>query len=208
MVTRPIACLLGALALAALALPGAAAAQPQPRDIIPQPFGLISKNAHRLGLEGEQLAAVQAVVDAARARHEALVEKLEAEQQRMHDLLSQPTPDAADVMAEAGAMGGLETEIHKNHLKAIMDIRALLTPAQRAELLRIREEGGWWRRHRICAQDLDAQCPDATGRAALACLEKSWDQLSPPCRGEFEPGAGPGGRPGPPGSPGSPGPPR
>jgi Spy/CpxP family protein refolding chaperone len=127
-----------ALALcAAFALAAPAFARP-PAD---RPVGgLIARNAERLGLEGDALLAVQAVVQASGVRHEELLQKLESAQAAMRELLSQPVPDSDAVMAQADALGALETELHKNRLKAILDIRALLTPAQREELLKIREE--------------------------------------------------------------------
>ena len=126
------------LALAAgLCVAAAAAARP-PEDR--PPGGLVARHAERLGLSGESLAAVQAVVDASGARHQELVAKIDAARNAMRDLLSRPIPDADAVMAQAEAIGTLETELHKNRLRAIMQIRALLTPEQRTELLRIREE--------------------------------------------------------------------
>jgi Spy/CpxP family protein refolding chaperone len=123
--------------VAALGLAGAADARPDEHRPI---GGLIARNAERLGLEGEALAAVQAVVTASGQRHEALVAELDAARQAMRALLSKPVPDSAAVMAQADAIGAIETRLHKNRLQAIMEIRALLTPAQREELLRVRDE--------------------------------------------------------------------
>ena len=86
------------------------------------------------------LRRVQAVVDASGMRHEALLTQLDAARDAMRALLSKPVPDAAAVMAQADAIGAIETQLHKNRLQAIMEIRALLTPAQRTELLRVRDE--------------------------------------------------------------------
>ena len=127
-----------ALALAAvLGLAGAAEARPDEHRPV---GGLIKRNAERLGLTGDALAAVQAVVDASGARHEALLAQLDAAREAMRALLSNPVPDAGAVMAQADAIGAIETQLHKNRLQAIMEIRALLTPAQRTELLRVRDE--------------------------------------------------------------------
>lgn len=128
-----------ALALvAALALAGAASADP-PDDERP-PGGLVSRNAERLGLQGDSLAAVQAVINASGARHADLLAKLETARAAMRELLTQPVPDSKAVMAQADAIGAIETEIHKNRLQAIMEIRALLTPDQRKMLLALRDE--------------------------------------------------------------------
>jgi len=128
-----------ALALVAvLAIAGAASAD-SPDEERP-PGGLISRNAARLGLQGDSLAAVQAVIDASGARHADLLGKLETARAAMRELLSQPVPDSKAVMAQADAIGAVETELHKNRLQAIMQIRALLTPEQRNMLLQIRDE--------------------------------------------------------------------
>ncbi len=68
-------------------------------------------------------------------------------------LLSQDDPDEAAVMQQAETIGKVETEMHKHRLSTLLAVRALLTPEQRAELTRIREEmrgegrgrGGWRR---------------------------------------------------------------
>lgn len=135
--TRMRRAALGLALAAALCLAGAAGARPDERRPV---GGLIARHAERLGLTGEALAAVQEVVDASGVRHEALLAELDASRAAMRELLSQPIPDADAVMAQADAIGELETQLHKNRLRAIMQIRALLTPEQRAELLRIREE--------------------------------------------------------------------
>jgi Spy/CpxP family protein refolding chaperone len=63
------------------------------------------------------------------------------------------------VMEKAEAIGGAETALQKERLRTMLAIRALLTPEQRRELVRIHEEfraehpklehGGWrrWRDH-------------------------------------------------------------
>jgi Spy/CpxP family protein refolding chaperone len=133
--------LAAALSLAALlALAGAASAGGGPHDEERPPGGLISRNAARLGLEGDSLAAVQAVIHASGARHADLLAKLDTARDAMRELLSQPVPDSKAVMAQADAIGAVETELHKNRLQAIMQIRALLTPEQRNMLLQIRDE--------------------------------------------------------------------
>ena len=129
-----------ALVIAAwLGVAGAASAGGPPDETRP-PGGLITRNAARLGLQGDALAAVQAVIDASGARHADLLAKLDTARDAMRDLLSQPVPDAKAVMAQADAIGAVETELHKNRLQAIMEIRALLTPEQRKTLLAIRDE--------------------------------------------------------------------
>jgi len=100
--------------------------------------------------------------------------------------------------AHHGFQCALETEEHKNRLRAIMDIHALLTPEQRAELAEIREERKeeWRRKHRYkeygplgaCSEDRRDPCGDASGRALLGCMQDRYAELSEPCRGVLEEG--------------------
>lgn len=138
--TRRRAARLGLALAAVLAVLGLAGAADARQDEHRPVGGLIKRNAERLGLTGDALAAVQAVVDASGMRHEALLTQLDAAREAMRALLSKPVPDANAVMAQADAIGAIETQLHKNRLQAIMEIRALLTPAQRTELLRVRDE--------------------------------------------------------------------
>ena len=134
---RTLRAAIAALALAASLAPAAAfAREPDPHRPI---GGLIARHAERLGLTGAPLAAVQAIVKASGERHAQLMAVLDQERLRMRELLSQPVPDAAAVMSQAEVIGGIETQLHKNRLQAILDIRNQLTPEQRAELLKIRD---------------------------------------------------------------------
>ena len=136
--TRMLRAGIAALALAASLAPAAAfAREPDPHRPI---GGLIARHAERLGLTGAPLAAVQAIVKASGERHAELMAALDGERLRMRKLLSEPVPDAAAVMSQADAIGAIETQLHKNRLQAILDIRNQLTPEQRAELLKIRDE--------------------------------------------------------------------
>ena len=128
-------------ALVLAAVLGLAASAAARQDDEHRPIGgLIQRNAERIGLKGDALASVQAVVEASGKRHEALLAQLDAARNAMRSLLSKPVPDSAAVMAQADAIGSIETQLHKNRLQAIMDIRALLTPEQREVLLRVRDE--------------------------------------------------------------------
>jgi Spy/CpxP family protein refolding chaperone len=142
--------------VASLALAGAAFAGGPPDETRP-PGGLITRNAARLGLQGDALAAVQAVIDASGARHADLLAKLDTARDAMRELLSQPVPDSKAVMSQADAIGAVETELHKNRLQAIMEIRALLTPEQRQMLLTIRDEEHARREHEGGECDAHAQ---------------------------------------------------
>ena len=91
------------------------------------------------------------------------------------------------MLAAAGDVDRAMAALHRSRLEAILEIHALLSPAQREELVRIRAEERAWRRGGGCAADLDASCPDAApGVAALRCLADHFDALSAACRGMLE----------------------
>lgn len=145
---RRAAAALGALLLGFT--PAALARPPGPPGPHGPPERFIEANAERLGLDEETLAAITAISEDSRERSEALREQLFEAHRKMHELLDADEPDEAAVMAQADATGALEVELRKERLRAMLRIRRLLTPEQRQELVRIREEMGppHWRERR------------------------------------------------------------
>jgi Spy/CpxP family protein refolding chaperone len=159
----------------------------------PEPDRFIAYHAEELGLSGDTLDAIEKIVDESRARSETLREELRGEYEALHELLTQEMPDESAVMAQAEVVDALKLEAHKNRLRALIAIRSQLTPEQRQELIRIREERmPRGRKHGAmgtCQDDVAKLCPEAEpGRAALECLSGNWDALSEECRAAFEDG--------------------
>jgi Spy/CpxP family protein refolding chaperone len=100
----------------------------------------IEEHVERLGLDAKTLTAIRAIADASRKQEEASQEALRKAYDTMRELLSQETPDEATVMRQADVIGTLEMAKRKNRLRTLLHIRALLTPEQRQELIRIHEE--------------------------------------------------------------------
>lgn len=186
-------------AAVAMALLWVAAIAAPPADADPMrrghpPGGLVAKYAERLGLDPGASDGVRAIVQLSGERDESLREELVAAKLRMRELMNEShQPDAATVMAQAEAIGAVEIAIHKNRLAAILQIRALLTPEQRAELMRIRDEKhphGWKRggdHLADCDPDLGEHCAEVeAGPASLTCLLAHWDELSEGCRDTFD----------------------
>ena len=180
-----VACVL----LASLTVPGlsyADAGRP-PRDAGSHPGRFPEEEyAERLGLEAETLAAIRTIVEAARIQSKALRAELHAAHAQMRTLLSQELPEATAVMQQADTIGAMELAERKNRLQAMLQIRALLTPAQRQELIRLQGElstrGRFGSLH-ACQTDSANLCPDAaSGRARLQCLHDHLEELSEPCR--------------------------
>jgi Spy/CpxP family protein refolding chaperone len=133
-----------ALLLAALVcgvLPAAAGEHGHGRKHERPPLdALLERHAERLGLEPATLAQIRGVADAARPEHERLSDELHALRLEMRALLGEDAPDPEAVMRQADRIGAAETALDKHRLATLLEIRALLTPDQRGELVRIYEE--------------------------------------------------------------------
>jgi Spy/CpxP family protein refolding chaperone len=180
-----VACML----LASLTVPGLSHADTgRPlRDAGPHPGRFIEEEyAERLGLEAETLAAIRTIVEAAGLQNKALWAEMHQAYARMRELLSQEMPDTTAVMQQADTISALELAQRKNRLQAMLQIRALLTPAQRQELVRLQGELGTRDRFNTmsaCQADSANLCADApSGRARLQCLHDHLAALSEACR--------------------------
>jgi Spy/CpxP family protein refolding chaperone len=133
---------LAAAGLALALLPGAALAERSGGGRGPKPSfdHLLERHAERLGLDDATQARIRAIADARREEGERLAERVRALHGEMRALLDQDAPDTDAVMRQAEAIGAAETEMHKQRLATLLEIRALLTPEQRRELVRIVEE--------------------------------------------------------------------
>jgi len=136
------------------------------------------------------MAAIRTIVDASRARGQTLRAELHTAYAQMRTLLSQDLPDEAAVMQQADTIGALELTERKNRLQAMLRIRALLTPAQRQEL--IRRQGELHSRRRpdfmqACQADSTNLCQDTTHwRTRMQCLHDHIEELSETCRAAIQ----------------------
>jgi len=163
-----------------------AGAQRPSRDASAQLDRFIAEYAERLGLDQETLATIRTLVDASRAQGESLRTELRQAQAQMRTLLSQEVPNEAAVMQQADAIGALELASRQQRLQVMLRIRALLTSAQRQELMRLQET--WHTRQRpdimqACQAESTDLCPDAApGHPHLECLYDHMAELSEACR--------------------------
>jgi hypothetical protein len=178
--------------LTALTAPGVSRAEAErsPRDTSARPERFIAEYAERLGLDKETLVMIRTIVDASRAQGETLRADLRQAYAQMRALLSQEGPNEAAVMQQADAIGALELAARKQRLQVILRIRALLTPAQRQELIRIQETLHTRRRSDFmpaCQAESTNFCPDAApGRPHLECLYEHMADLSEACRSAIQ----------------------
>jgi len=180
---------LGALALAVVLAAGSALAPGTAQARRGPSADWVAEHAERLGLNEATLAAIGAIVEESNERRSALYDEIGAAYGRMHEMLGQPAPDRAAVMAVSAEIDALKAEARRNRLDAMLRIHELLTPAQREELVRIREEEHAEREKRgaRCAPERAALCPDAApGPALLRCLADRWEETATPCRESVE----------------------
>ena len=124
------------------ALCGAPSAQAEHRGKRERPplDELLERYAERLGLDAETLGKIRAVEDASHPEHERLADALHALRREMRMRLGEDEPDRDAVMQLAERIGAAETALDKHRLATLLEIRALLTPTQRRELVRIFDE--------------------------------------------------------------------
>ena len=93
-----------------------------------------ASGVHKLAVQ------IREISESARAEGRGLRDQMKAQRDAMRALLDQDTPDQSTVMAQADAIGELKTQLRQNQLAAMLEVRALLTPEQRAELVKLHEE--------------------------------------------------------------------
>jgi Spy/CpxP family protein refolding chaperone len=134
--------------------PRFAAAQPPPALGGPPhrgrpPFDrILERHAERLKLDEATREKIRAIGVETQTEARPIRDQLRESRDEMRRLLGQDIPDEAVVMRQAERIGSLETEMQKQRLRAMLRIRALLTPEQRQELVKIHEERRGRRRGR------------------------------------------------------------
>ena len=92
------------------------------------------KLADELELDPALKAAITAQLEAARAAGKEKKAALHAEHEKMRALMEVDVPDRAAVMAQLDRIGALKLEMHKLKVGTMIDLKAALSPAQRALL--------------------------------------------------------------------------
>jgi len=132
------------LALGVVALLGASPGMPNPRHGGAchgrSPQARLEAKLGDLALDADTRAKAEQLLAQARTDSKARWDELRDARRAMRDLLEQDAPAVEPLMAQADAIGALETELQKNRLRAILDIREQLSPEQRAALIKIRDE--------------------------------------------------------------------
>ncbi len=159
--TRSTGLILGMIAVLGVFAPRAGAegrrGGPGPRP--PALDQMLERDAERIGLDAETLTRVRSIAEAARVASEPLEESREALHREMRSMLDRDDPELDAVMRQAERIGAVDTELRKLHLKMLLEIRGLLTPAQRSELVRLHEERRAAHEERRRGAEPDAPAP-------------------------------------------------
>jgi Spy/CpxP family protein refolding chaperone len=107
----------------------------------------LERHAERLKLEPRVLEQIRAIGERDRETMAPLYERKDREHARMRELLAGTSPDEARVLDQAEVLGAIETDLEKQRLRTLMQIRSLLSAEQLGQLAQIREERRGRKRH-------------------------------------------------------------
>jgi Spy/CpxP family protein refolding chaperone len=91
----------------------------------------LEQQLRELGLDASQREKTQAILAEAKRTREEIDGRLQKAFDEMRNLLEQESPDEAAVMSQADRIGAIRTDGRKAILRALLAVRADLTPAQR-----------------------------------------------------------------------------
>ena len=101
---------------------------------------LLERHAEELGLDAATQAKIRDSAAQARQQAQPTLDELRTLHEGMHQLLVSGSPDSQQVMSQADRIGAVETQLRKQRLATMLEIRALLTPEQRQKLVQIFED--------------------------------------------------------------------
>ena len=104
--------------------------------------GFVLAPGSPVDLTEEQRQRIKQISDAERKQHWAVMGKMMDEQNKLRDLLEQPTPDPKAVGAAYGSISQLHQQMLESHLQARNEIHGILTPEQREQIDELRPQGG------------------------------------------------------------------
>jgi Spy/CpxP family protein refolding chaperone len=159
------------------------------------PLRVIEANAQELGLDEETLGTIRDRIDASRETTQKLEAAVRELNHALRESLAQEAPDRDAVMAVVDSLGRTEIELRRHRIETLLEVRALLTPEQRARArelgMRQPPRGGRGRMRQSCHDDAQKLCADTPrGRARFDCLREHEAELSPECREALQAGRG------------------
>ncbi len=99
------------------------------------PMGhFLERHGEALGLDDETKASIERIVGERRARSKSLEETRREAKETLRQLIESDAIDRAAIMRQVDAVGAIELERSRLEAGTILDVRAQLTPEQRALL--------------------------------------------------------------------------
>jgi len=108
----------------------------------PPPWSRWEQKVHRMDLQPEQKEKVAKILEESRKEREEIQARVRQATTELNDLLRQPDVKEQAVLKQADKLGELRTERQKAMLRALLKVRAELTPQQREQLLSEAPSGG------------------------------------------------------------------
>lgn len=113
-------------------------------------LGSLERRIQRLDLDDKTRDAAFAIIDGARATTRDLQAAVHTEHEQMHTLLEQDSPNEGAILAQVDRISAATSALRKQELSTMLGVRALLSPAEREQLLppprdpnQPRRGGGW-----------------------------------------------------------------
>jgi Spy/CpxP family protein refolding chaperone len=97
-------------------------------------------DAEQLDLDEKTRAKLDAAIDQLRAAEDAYREKSQAAIKKLNDLLNEDTPNEKALLEASAAIGVMTDEVRNRRLTETLAFRALLTPEQLKEFMKLRKQ--------------------------------------------------------------------
>lgn len=101
---------------------------------------LLKEHAKELGISDATLNQIKELARKGRDSRGPFDDKLEDARDKMRDLMQSDSPDRAKVMAAIEEAGRAEIALRQHDVEVLLQIRALLTPAQREAMKKLMQE--------------------------------------------------------------------
>lgn len=134
MIGARVASLLVALVLAAPALAQPRPPHPGPPGPPPHPHDVLRHRAPEIGLDDATVEALLDALDDGRAAREELADAVADARDRLYASMVAEPVDREAIDAAARALGDAETALRLHDIDVMLDVRAMLTPAEREAL--------------------------------------------------------------------------
>jgi Spy/CpxP family protein refolding chaperone len=100
----------------------------------------MKNKASEIGLSEEDVAKIDAAIEAVRAEEEKLREPSKAAFDKLNEVLAKNLPSEKELMAAADKVGENASKSRALKMKSVIQIRSLLTPEQLEKFMEIRKK--------------------------------------------------------------------